>query len=206
MDQEQQHVFQELQRANLELLHTYDSTIDGWMRALGLKDKATEGHSYRLTELSLALARKLDFRDDDLIRLRRGALLHDIGKIGIPEAVLNKPNKLTDKEWKLMRLHPELGYEILAPIPFLQSAAEIAHYHHENWDGSGYPRGLMGESIPIFARIVAVCNVFDALVSEQPYRYAWAEKDALSYIEAHAGKQFDPAIVQAFLRFKTDEH
>jgi putative two-component system response regulator len=189
-----------------ELLFVYDATIEGWMRALGLKDKATEGHSYRLTELSLALAREMDFEGQDLTRLHRGALLHDIGKFGVPDVILNKPNKLTEKEWKLMRLHPEFGYEILAPIPFLQTAAEIAHYHHENWDGSGYPRGLIGENIPILARIVAVCNVFDALVSDQPYRYGWSEKDALSYIEAHAGKQFDPAVVKAFLRFKTHEN
>lgn len=189
-----------------ELLFVYDATIDGWMRALGFKDKATEGHSYRLAELSLGLAREMSLGSDDLTRLRRGALLHDIGKIGIPDAILNKPHKLTDKEWTLMRLHPEFGYEILAPIPFLQTAAEIAHYHHENWDGSGYPRGLIGETIPIFARIVAVCNVFDALVSDQPYRYSWSEKDALGYIETHAGKQFDPDVVKAFLRFKPHEN
>jgi len=183
-----------------ELLFVYDATIDGWMRALGFKDKATEGHSYRIADLSLALAREMNLGSDDLIRLRRGALLHDIGKIGIPDAILNKPNTLTDKEWKLMRLHPEFGFEILAPIPFFQTAAKIAHSHHENWDGSGYPRGLKGENIPLLARIVSVCNVFDALVSDQLYRSAWDKRNALRYIEEKAGKQFDPEIVATFLR------
>ena len=189
-----------------ELQVAYDATIDGWMRALGLRDRETEGHSYRTAELSLALARELGLENNDLIHLRRGALLHDIGKIGIPDAILNKPGSLDDTEWKLMRQHPVFGFEILSPIAFLQPAAEIAYCHHENWDGSGYPRGLKGESIPKLARIVSVCNVWDALVSDHPYQRAWRQKDVLSYIEDASGKQFEPKVVDAFVRFITHEN
>jgi putative nucleotidyltransferase with HDIG domain len=184
-----------------ELQLAYDATIDGWMRALGLKDKETEGHCIRSTELSLALARELGMGNDDLVHLRHGALLHDIGKMGIPDAMLVKPGPLSDAEWGLMKQHPEFGFEILGPIPFLQPAAQVAFCHHEKWDGSGYPRGLKGGNIPMLARIVSVCNVFDALTSDQSYRYAWERKDALNYIEAASGKQFDPEIVGAFMRF-----
>jgi len=189
-----------------ELQAAYDATIDGWMRALGLRDRETEGHSYRTAELSLAFARKLGVENNDLIHLRRGALLHDIGKIGIPDAILNKPGPLTEPEWELMKQHPGFGFEILSPIVFLQPAAEIAHCHHENWDGSGYPQGLKAEKIPRFARIVSVCNVWNALVSDQPYRRAWMQKDALSYIEDASGKQFDPEVVDTFVRFITHEN
>jgi len=189
-----------------ELQVAYDATIDGWMRALGLRDRETEGHSYRTAELSLAFARELGVENNDLIHLRRGALLHDIGKIGIPDAILNKPGALTEPEWELMKQHPGFGFEILSPIVFLQPAAEIAHCHHENWDGSGYPQGLKAEKIPRFARIVAVCNVWNALVSDQPYRRAWMQKDALSYIEDASGKQFDPEVVDTFVRFITHEN
>jgi putative nucleotidyltransferase with HDIG domain len=183
-----------------ELQFAYDATIEGWMRALGLRDKHTEGHSIRVTELSLALGGELGLKDDDLVHLRRGALLHDIGKMGIPDAILNKPDKLTELEWGVVRRHPVYAYELLAPIPFLKSAAEIAHCHHENWDGSGYPRGLNGEHIPLLARIASVCNVFDALASDQPYRRAWDRNDALGYVEGTSGKQFDPEVVVAFIR------
>lgn len=189
-----------------ELQAAYDATIDGWMRALGLRDRETEGHSYRTAELSLAFARELGVENNDLIHLRRGALLHDIGKIGIPDAILNKPGPLTEPEWELMKQHPGFGFEILSPIVFLQPAAEIAHCHHENWDGSGYPQGLKAEKIPRFARIVSVCNVWNALVSDQPYRRAWMQKDALSYIEDASGKQFDPEVVDTFVRFITHEN
>jgi len=189
-----------------ELQVAYDATIDGWMRALGLRDRETEGHSYRTAELSLAFARELGVENNDLIHLRRGALLHDIGKIGIPDAILNKPGPLTEPEWELMKQHPGFGFEILSPIVFLQPAAEIAHCHHENWDGSGYPQGLKAEKIPRFARIVSVCNVWNALVSDQSYRRAWMQKDALSYIEDASGKQFDPEVVDTFVRFITHEN
>jgi HD-GYP domain-containing protein (c-di-GMP phosphodiesterase class II) len=189
-----------------ELLLAYDTTIEGWMRALGLKDRETEGHSYRLAGLSLALARALDLENDELIHLRYGALLHDIGKMGIPDAILNKPGPLSDAEWGLMRRHPEFGFEILSPIPFLGPAAQIAFCHHENWDGSGYPRGLQGENIPLLARILSVCNVYDSLISDQPYRNGWGTKVVVGYIEETAGKQFDPEIVVAFIRLMSREH
>ena len=200
MDQEQQHATQELQRANLDLIHTYEATFDGWTRALELRDAHTGHHTLRVTELSLRLARIAGIEKDKLIHLRRGAALHDVGKMGIPDSILNKPGPLTEAEWRQMRQHPEMGYQILSPITFLNSAAEIAYCHHENWDGSGYPRGLKGESIPFMARIVSVCNVFDALVSNQPYRQAWHWKAACNYIQNGSGKQFDPEIVAAFLQ------
>jgi len=184
----------------------YDATIEGWMRALGLRDRHTAGHSLRVTELSLSLGKELGIEDADLIHLRRGALLHDIGKMGTPDAILYKPDKLTEAEWGIVRRHPVYGYEILAPILFLQPAAEIAHCHHENWDGSGYPRGLKGKTIPLLARIVSVCNVFDALVSDQSYRRAWRREDALSYIEERSGVQFDSEVVHAFMRFIKDKY
>ena len=181
-----------------ELELAYDVTIEGWLRALELKDASTGGHTVRVTELSLALARFSGLSDDELIHLRRGATLHDIGKIGIPDSILNKSDPLTEVERKKIELHPILGHDLLAPIPFLQSAADVVYCHHENWDGSGYPRGLKGEGIPLLARIVSVCNVWDALTSDQPYRKAWLKTDAWNYIDLGSGKQFDPEIVDAF--------
>jgi putative nucleotidyltransferase with HDIG domain len=171
-----------------ELILAYDATVDGWLRALALRDRGTEGHSNRLTGLSLSLARSLGLDDNDLIHLRRGALLHDIGKMGVPDAILHKPGPLSDAEWELMRLHPQFGFEILSPISFLGPAAGIAYCHHENWDGSGYPRGLEGKNIPRMARIVAVCNVFDSLMADQPYRNGWGKKVTLDYIEGADGE------------------
>ena len=189
-----------------ELEFAYDATIEGWVRALGLKDKHTEGHSVRLAQLAMALAHELGIQGEDLIRLRRGALLHDIGKLGIPDAILNKVASLTEAEWEMMRLHTEYGLQVLGPIHFLQPAAEIAYCHHENWDGSGYPRGLKGENIPLRARVVSICNVYDALVSDQPYRKGWEKKNALRYVGEASGKQFDPEVVVAFMRLFRDEH
>jgi len=206
MEQGQQQIFRELQRANQELLQVYDETIEGWVRALALRDRNTETHSLRLVELSLTIARKLDIGDEHLVHLRRGALLHDIGKLAIADAILFKPGALTPTERKYLELHTEFGYELLAPISFLKPAAEIAHCHHENWDGSGYPRGLKGENIPLWARIISVGNVFDVLTSDQPYRAAWDKKNALRHIEEKAGKQFDPAIVDVFLRLLSREN
>jgi putative nucleotidyltransferase with HDIG domain len=189
-----------------DLLLAYDTTIEGWMRALGLKDRETEGHSYRLAGLSLALAQMLGMGNDELIHLRHSALLHDIGKMGIPDAILNKPGPLSDAEWVLARRHPEFGFEILSPIQFLEPAAQTAYCHHENWDGSGYPRGLKGENIPLPARIVSVCNVYDSLISDHPYRNGWGKKVALGYVEEAAGKQFDPEIVGAFIKLMNVEY
>jgi len=200
MDQEQQRIIQELQRANLELLHAYDATIDGWMRALELKDIHTGHHTLRVTELSLTLARIAGIENDKFIHLRRGAILHDIGKIGIPDAILNKPGPLTEAESTLMKLHPQFGYDMLAPLDFLRPALDIVYGHHENWDGTGYPRGLKGENIPLITRIVSVCNIWDNLVADKPYQKGLGKKEALNRIEQGSGKQFDPEIVAAFMR------
>ena len=184
---------------DLEL--AYEATIDGWLRALALKDAQTEGHSVRLAELSVALGYELDIDKENLKHLRRGALLHDIGQIGIPDSILKKAGPLTEEERKVMEQHPKFGYDLLAPIPFLQPAADIVYCHHENWDGSGYPRGLKGADIPLLARIVSACNVWDALTSDQPYRKAWKKADAQNYIDLGSGKQFDPEVVDAFLPY-----
>ncbi len=188
-----------------ELEFAYEATLEGWLRALELRDKQTKVHSVRVAELSVAIAKKLGIEKDDLIHSRRGALLHDIGKMGIPDSVLNKPAPLTKADREFIELHPEFGYKLLAPIPFFQPAADVALCHHENWDGSGYPRGLKGEDIPLNARIVSVCNVWDALISDQPYRKAWANEDARNYIYLGSGKQFDPEIVDALLLFIKDK-
>ena len=186
-----------------DLEFAIDATIQGWLRALELKDANAEGRAVRVSELFVAFAREFGVSDEELIHLRRGALLHDIGKMGVPDLILNKPGPLSEPEWTLMKLHPELGYEVLVPIPFLRPAMDIVYCHHENWDGTGYPRGLSGGEIPLSARIFAVCNVWDALVTDQPYRKAWTKEEALSYIERGANTQFDPAIVAAFIKFIT---
>jgi len=184
-----------------ELELAYEATIEGWLRALEIRDAGTEGHCVRLADLCVAIGQELGIEENDLKHLRRGALLHDIGKIGIPDPILNKPGPLTDDERKFMELHTQFGRDIFAPIPFLQSEAEIVHSHHENWDGSGYPRGLKGTDIPLLARVVSVCNVWDALTSNQPYREAWSREDARNYIDLGSGYQFDPEIVDAFLHY-----
>ncbi len=192
-------LFDGLERANLELVMAYDSTIEGWSRALDLRDKETEGHSSRVTDLTLQLARALNVPEADLVHVRRGALLHDIGKMGIPDEILLKPGALTAEEWEIMRRHPVYAFELLSPIPYLRKALEIPYCHHEKWDGSGYPRGLKGDQIPLVARIFAVVDVWDALRSDRPYRPAWPREKAYEHIRAQTGKHFDPEIVQAFL-------
>lgn len=184
-----------------ELEFTHEATIKNWLRALELRDIQTESHSLRLAELSTAIGNKLGIDEDDLKHLRHSVLLHNIGKIGIPDLILNKSGPLSEKEKKMMELHPEIGKDMLAPIPFLQPAADVAYCHHEHWDGSGYPRGLQGEDIPLMARIASVCNVWDALTSNQPYRKAWTEVEARIYIDLGSGYQFDPEIVDAFLQY-----
>ena len=193
-------LYQNLQRSNLELTIAYDATIEGWAQALELRDQETEGHSRRVTGLALQLARQLGLRGDTLIQIRRGALLHDIGKMGIPDSILHKPGPLTPEEWIVMRKHPVKAYELLSQIPYLQHALEIPYCHHEKWDGSGYPRGLRGEQIPIAARIFAVIDVYDALTSDRPYRPALNLSDVLEYIRAQSGRHFDPAVAEAFLQ------
>lgn len=190
---------QDLQRANVELTLAYETTLEGWSRALDLRDNATEGHSQRVAEMTLRLARAMGITDEQLLHMRRGALLHDIGKIAIPDAILFKPGPLTDDEWKIMRRHPVYAYELLAPIAHLQPALDIPYCHHERWDGTGYPRGLRGEQIPAAARIFAVIDDWDALNSDRPYRPAWPEDRVSEYLRRDAGKHFDPKVVEVFL-------
>lgn len=193
-------LFQGLQRANLDLTLAYDTTLEGWSRALDLRDKETEGHTHRVLEFTVRLARAMGLREEEMVHLRRGALLHDIGKMGIPDSILLKPGPLTDDEWGIMKKHPVYAFELLSPIAYLRPALEIPYSHHEKWDGSGYPRGLRGEQIPLAARIFAVADVWDALRSDRPYRPAWSQERALEYIREQTGKQFDPAIVRVFLQ------
>ena len=192
-------LFEDLQRTNMELSEAYDSTIEGWSRALDLRDKETEGHTQRVTELTLELARDFDFSETELEHIRRGALLHDIGKMGVPDEILLKPGKLTEAEWTVMRKHPEFAHEMLLPIIYLRPALDIPYCHHEKWDGTGYPRGLKGEEIPLTARIFAVVDVWDALTSDRPYRSALSHEDALTYIRERTGRHFDPQVVDSFV-------
>jgi PAS domain S-box-containing protein len=198
-------LFEDLQRSNLDLSLAYDATIEGWSRALDLRDKETEGHTRRVTEWTERLGRAMGIRDSELLQMRRGALLHDIGKMGLPDSVLLKPGQLTDEEWVLMRQHPQLAFEMLSPIGYLRPALSIPGCHHEKWDGTGYPRGLKGEQIPLEARIFAVVDVWDALTSDRPYRKAWTVEQALHYIREQAGHHFDPQAVELFLRVLNDD-
>ena len=197
-------LYEDLQRANLELSAAYDATIEGWSRAMDLRDRETEGHTQRVTELTLSLARSMGFKESDLIHIRRGGLLHDIGKIGVPDNILLKYDDLTDEEWAIMRQHPAYAYEMLVSIDYLKPALDIPYCHHEKWDGTGYPRGLKGEQIPLDARIFAVVDVWDALRSDRPYRAAWSWEQALNYIREQSGKYFDPGIVEKFLHMITN--
>ncbi len=192
-------LFADLQRSNTELALAYDTTLEGWSHALDLRDKETEGHTQRVTEITLQLGRAMGLDEESLLQMRRGALLHDIGKMGIPDGILLKPGPLTDEEWLIMQRHPQYAYELLAPIPFLRAALDIPHYHHERWDGSGYPEGLRGNAIPLAARIFAVVDVWDALRSDRPYRAAWSEAETRAYVQDGAGTLFDPQVVAAFL-------
>ncbi|MBL8057343.1 MAG: GAF domain-containing protein, partial [Anaerolineales bacterium] len=191
-----------LQRKNLELTLAYDTTLVGWSRALDLRDRETEGHTRRVTELSVRLAQALGLGEGEITHLRRGALLHDIGKMGIPDAILHKPGPLTEAERAIMRRHPAYAYELLAPIAYLRPALDIPYCHHEKWDGTGYPRGLQGEQIPRAARIFAVADVWDALRSDRPYRPAWPEAEVRAHLQAQSGAHFDPVVVAAFLNLE----
>ncbi len=189
----------DLRRSRDELRAAYDETLAGWARALDLRDRETEGHSQRVTDLTVALARRLGVPEGDLVHVWRGALLHDIGKVGIPDAILHKPGPLTDDEWRVMQLHPQMAFDVLQPVAFLHPALDIPYAHHEHWNGRGYPRGLRGPEIPFAARIFSVVDVWDALRSDRPYRAAWSEERASAHLEAQAGQQFDPQVVRAFL-------
>jgi PAS domain S-box-containing protein len=198
-------LLEELQRSNASLQQAYETTIEGWSRALDLRDKETEGHSLRVTETTLRLARAAGMTEEELVHLRHGALLHDIGKMGVPDYILLKPGKLSEQEWALMSQHPIFAYELLSPIEFLRPALAIPYCHHEKWDGTGYPRGLRGEEIPLAARLFAVVDVWDALISERPYREAWPREKALAYMQEQAGAHFDPEVVHLFLKFLAED-
>jgi PAS domain S-box-containing protein len=193
-------LFNELQRSNMELSLAYDATLEGWSKALELRDQETEGHTQRVIELTIRLAEAMHVSSVDPLHIRRGALMHDIGKMGIPDRILLKPGPLSEEEWIIMRQHPVYAYKLLSPIADLRLALDIPYCHHEKWDGSGYPRGLKGEEIPLVARIFAVVDVWDALCSDRHYRPAWPEDKAFEYLLEQSGKHFDPEVVKAFLR------
>lgn len=193
-------LFHDLQKANAELISAYDATIEGWALALELRDGETQGHSRRVMEATMALARIIGVDQEDLDAIRRGALLHDIGKMGIPDSILLKPGPLNEEEWRVMRRHPEYAYQLLSNVEFLQPALDIPYCHHERWDGNGYPRRLKGTEIPLAARIFTVVDVWDALRSDRPYRRAWSEAAVRQYLQEQAGRQFDPEIAAIFLK------
>jgi len=188
-----------LRGAHAELASAYEATIEGWARALDLRDKETEGHSRRVAEMTVRVARAMGVGEAEVVHVRRGALLHDIGKMGVPDAILLKPGPLTAEEWAVMRRHPALAAAMLQPIEYLRPALEIPHCHHENWDGTGYPRGLRGEQVPLEARIFAAVDIWDALSHDRPYRRAWPEPRVREHIRSLAGSHLDPAVVAVFL-------
>ena len=196
-------LFQDLQRSNFELAMAYDATIEGWSHALDLRDKDTEGHTLRVTEMAIKIARAMGVEEDQLIHMRRGGLLHDIGKMAVPDNILLKPEPLTEEEWEIMRQHPQLAYDWLVAIPFLKYALEIPYSHHEKWNGTGYPHGLRGELIPLAARIFTVADVWDALTNDRPYRKAWPPSQAIAYIREKSGTYFDPKVVEVFLELNS---
>jgi putative two-component system response regulator len=199
LEEERTRSAEQLRELNAELLAAYNATIEGWARALDLRDRESEGHSRRVTELTLALAAKLGIPPEQWVHIRRGALLHDMGKLGVPDRILLKPGALTEDEWMIMRQHPQYAQELLGQVSFLRPALDIPFCHHENWDGTGYPRGLRGEEIPLVARLFAVVDVWDALCSDRPYRPAWTRAQANAHLRSLAGTQLDPNIVPVFL-------
>ncbi len=192
------------QTSDDEITLAYDRTIESWSRALYLRDQETEDHTRRVTDRTLNLARRMGLPETDLIHIRRGSILHDIGKVAIPDSILFKPTSLTEEEWIIMRRHPLIATEILTPIHHLNLALPIPRSHHEKWDGSGYPDGLAGESIPLFARIFAFADVYDALTSDRPYRRAWSRADAVAHIIEKSGAHFDPSITPVFIRMVSE--
>ncbi|HNA88336.1 MAG TPA: HD-GYP domain-containing protein, partial [Anaerolineales bacterium] len=197
----------DLQESNREIKTAYETTLEGWSRALEIRDRETEGHAQRVTELTLRIARLVGFNEEELVHIQRGALLHDIGKLGIPDDILRKPGPLTEQETRIMRLHPQIAVDLLTSIEYLRPALNIPRYHHEKWDGTGYPHGLRGESIPLEARIFAIIDVYDALSSDRPYRKALPKAQVLEYIRSESGKHFDPMVVNIFIgEIQKNEH
>ena len=196
-------LYKRAHQAVIELAQAYDATLEGWSRVLDMRDHATDEHTQRVTRLTIALAEKMGIPKSEMSHVRRGALLHDIGKMAIPDSILQKPDRLSDTEMAIMRTHPEKAHEILSHIDYLSPAIDIPYCHHEKWDGTGYPRNLKGEEIPLSARLFAVVDVFDALTSDRPYRKAWEKEKALTYIQEQSGKHFFPDAVEAFVALLT---
>jgi PAS domain S-box-containing protein len=196
---ERKNAEKDLQTAHDNLQAAYEKTIEGWVRALDLRDRETEGHTQRVTELTLRVAKTLGYSEEELSHIRRGALLHDMGKMAIPDEILQKPGPLTEEEWKVMRRHPEYAHDMLSAISYLHPALDIPLYHHERWDGSGYPRGLKGEEIPKIARLFAIIDVWDALSSDRPYRKSLRRDQVIQYIIDMSGQLFDPELVKIVL-------
>lgn len=192
--------FSRIQHAARALEESYEATLQGWVKALDLRDRETEHHTQRVTELTVRLAERMGIPKENLEHIRRGALLHDIGKIGVPDAILLKPGALDEEEWTIMRQHPVHARNFLEQIEYLRPALDIPYAHHERWDGTGYPQGLKGEEIPLPARIFSVVDVWDALTSDRPYRAAWDHQKAMEHIRAGSGRHFDPAVVEAFAK------
>jgi HD-GYP domain-containing protein (c-di-GMP phosphodiesterase class II) len=192
-------MFNNLHRSNIDLSLAYNATLEGWARALDMRDKVTEGHSQRVALATTQIGRAMGMRDEELVHVYRGALLHDIGKLCIPDSILFKPGPLSDEEWKVMRRHPADAYALLSTIPYLRLALDIPYCHHEKWDGTGYPNRLKGEEIPLSARIFSVVDVWDALRSERPYRAALPHDEVLRHVRSLASIHFDPRVVVAFL-------
>ena len=190
--------YMRLKQKERELLEAYNTTLKGWAKAVEIRDKNTQDHTERVVLLTEKLARAMGVPEKDLVHMRRGALLHDIGKIGVPDAILGKPGALTDEEWAIMQRHPVRAREMLEGVDFLRPAIAIPCCHHERWDGSGYPKGTSGEDIPLAARIFALIDVWDALVNDRPYRKAWSPEDAIAYIKKNSGTLFDPKVVEVF--------
>ncbi|MEN9564783.1 MAG: hypothetical protein RIR73_3027 [Chloroflexota bacterium] len=190
-----------LQLAHNQLSDAYEKTIEGWVRALDLRDRETEGHTQRVTEITVRVAAQLGFSEEELSHIKRGALLHDMGKIAIPDEILQKPGPLNESEWERMRQHPQYAYDMLAPIEYLRPALDIPYYHHERWDGSGYPHGWKGEKIPLSARLFAIVDVWDALRSDRPYRKAIPRDQVIDYIKENSNLLFDPKLVDHFIKF-----
>lgn len=188
-----------LKKSNIELIKSYEETLEGWSKAMDIRDHETEDHTQRVTSLTIKMGEKLGLSETQLIQMRRGALLHDIGKLGVPDNILLKKGKLTDEEWKIMRQHPVTAAELIKPIAFLAPAITIPYFHHEKWDGSGYPQGLSAGEIPIEARIFSIVDVWDALTSDRPYRKSLTHFDAANYIFSQSGSHFDPQLVTTFL-------
>jgi putative nucleotidyltransferase with HDIG domain len=198
-------LYQKAQQAVANLSQAYDATLKGWSQVLDMRDNITEEHTHRVADLTVALASQMGFPESELGHLRRGALLHDIGKMGIPDAILQKPGRLSADEREIIQTHPEKAYQIISQIEYLAPAMDIPYCHHEKWDGTGYPRQLKGEEIPLAARLFAVIDVYDALTTDRPYRQAWEKEKAMAYIQEQAGKHFDPQIVTAFLEILRTE-